>query len=177
MPANRDAGYTQCMPEPTPPSDPLRGFLNRAAPTLRAVQNVISTNEQLRAARDTLIDRAADALRSTPASDIVEGTEIVSTNATTAREHAGAGADSAGPLPPGGSVHSASPPAPRWATSRGQHFTAHRVRRMAGAAVREALRPAPAPTSARVMLRRLHVGVAATVVLAALWWIAGRRHR
>jgi len=149
------------MNEPTPAADPLKRLLNRAAPALRALDRTINDNDVLRERRDALVDRVADAVkgRRTATDNDVEGVVV--------KEAPRAHRPSAAPASP----TPAATPA-RTAAQPTRHFNVDRLRRMAAAAGREAIRPVSRPGAAQRAAKYAPWAVAATLVA---WRVAARR--
>ncbi|MCW2956264.1 MAG: hypothetical protein JWO69_1133 [Thermoleophilia bacterium] len=144
---------------------PFKRFLDRAAPRLRDLDAAISSNEELRAARDRIASRVADAtkhavdaIRGTEAddADIVDG-EVLEERATRAPVATSADAAHAAATGP------TAPAAPHWNRAR--------VARMVAAAGREAVRPTPSHSSTR----RVVIAVGALLATVGAWRLLRRR--
>lgn len=154
---------------------PLQRFLDRAAPSLRKLDEVISGNEALSAAREAVADRVADAskqaidaLRGTDTPRTVEG-EVRSTDATPVRGVNDAGSEQiATPAAtPASTTTRTSPPTTKLTSSA--HWDRARLARMAAAAGREGIRPAAATPERLRALRSAGAVTAAFVASLVVW--------
>ncbi|MCW2962731.1 MAG: hypothetical protein JWM90_3118 [Thermoleophilia bacterium] len=159
--------------------DKLQRFLDRAAPSLRKLDEVISGNETLSAAREAVADRVADAskqaidaLRGTDTPRTVEG-EVRSADATPVTGVHDAGSDrGVTPATPATTPPPTSSPTTKITSSA--HWDRARLTRMAAAAGREAIRPAAA-TPERLRAMRSAGAVTAAFVASLIVWNVLRR--
>lgn len=156
------------MASSEPPSDRWRKLVDRAAPAVRAVDDAITKNETLKAVRADVVERVTDVIANVtqPQPSTVEGT--VASDA--APEPAATSVAASRASSPSRAASSAANTAPSETAS--SHWTRDRVRRMAMAAGREAVRPA-APRTQRSML--LAVAVPAVLLVLLLVTVLRRR--